>query len=57
MDWNVNGPFIRYTSSIRAIFFSHSRGVVVPVREPVDDQVVARAVARSNGSMVTRSTS
>ena len=24
--WNVNGLFRRYTSSISAIFFSHSRG-------------------------------
>ena len=26
IDWNVNGLFNRYTSSISAIFFSHSRG-------------------------------
>ena len=26
IDWNVNGLFSRYTSSISAIFLSHSRG-------------------------------
>ena len=26
IDWNVNGLLSRYTSSISATFFSHSRG-------------------------------
>jgi len=41
MAWKVNGLFSRYVSLTNAAFFSHSRGVVVPPGEPIDDDVIA----------------